>query len=131
MPREALRLGDARAVWDEIRPGLEAVKAKSHAPWRPEDVYAALLAGRAFLYLGEPGFVIVEPKEDPFTGEGELLVWIAYSREVGAVERFQEAVDDLARTHGFTKLTLWSDRPGWEKTPGWQQVSAIYERRLA
>lgn len=128
---DTLQPADVRTCWeDTVLPGLWAVKAKTAAPWRPEDVYVSLVIGVAHLYVGEPGFVIVQPKVDPFTGEPELLVWVAYSVEQDSVERFQAAVDDIARQGGFTKLTMWSNRPGWQKVEGWTQVSAVYERRL-
>lgn len=121
---------DIREVWEQVLPGLTHVKTKTKARWRPEDVYVSCVVGTAYLYLGEPGFVVVQPKEDPFTGERELLVWIAYSNAQGSVATFQAAVDALALDHGFTKLTMWSNRPGWERVPGWEAVSMVYERRL-
>ena len=129
--RATLNPADVRTCWEDVvLPGLWAVKAKTGAHWRPEDVYVALVTRVAYLYVGEPGFVIVQPKEDPFTGEPELLVWVAYSQDQESVERFQPAVDEVARMNGFTKLTMWSDRPGWQKVSGWKQISAVYERRL-
>jgi len=128
---DQLHPADVRTCWEQdVLPGLHWVKAKTNAPWRPEDVYVSLVTGVAHLYLGESGFVIVQPKADIFTGEPELLVWVAYSRDLNSVPRFQAAVDNLAREGGFTKLTMWSNRPGWQKAEGWTQVSAIYERRL-
>lgn len=130
MTTSHLEQADIRAVWDTVRPGLERVKAKINAPWRVEDVYVACVVGTAHLYLGAPGFVVVQPKTDPFTQEQELLVWIAYSEEQDSVSRFQEAVDALALDHGFSKLTMWSNRPGWERNDGWTQIAAVYERHV-
>lgn len=127
---DTLVLKDIREVWDEIRPGLEHVRQKTEAPWRAEDVYSTCLVGQASLYVGETGFVVVQAKVDPFTGEPELFIWVAYAEGQGNIERFQDAVDELARDHEFTKLTMWSRRPGFERVPGWQQVAAVYERRL-
>ena len=127
---DTLEQADIRDVWDEVKFGLERTKEKSNATWRIEDVYAACLVGKAFLYVGEPGFVIVQPKEDPITGEPELLVWVAFSCEHHSVERFQTAVDNLGKDHGFKKLVMQSSRPGWDKTPGWTAVSVNYERVL-
>lgn len=119
-----------REVWDEVKPGLEATKQKISAPWRVEDVYSACLVGQAFLYLGAPGFVIVQPQENRLSGEPELLVWVAFSREQHSVERFQAAVDHVAVTGGFKTLVMWSNRPGWDKVPGWSKVATVYQRRL-
>lgn len=127
---DTLVLKDIREVWDEIKPGLEHVRQKTEAPWRIEDVYATCVVGQASLYVGETGFVVVQPKNDPFTGEPELFIWVAYAEGQGNVERFQSAVDELARDHEFKKLTMWSTRSGWAKHTGWKQVAAVYERRL-
>jgi len=127
---DTLVLKDIREVWDEIRPGLEQVRQKTEAPWRAEDVYASCVVGAAFLYAGEPGFVICQPDQNKLTGQGELLVWVAFSVDRDSVERFQPAVDALARENGFSKLTMWSNRPGWQKHHGWKQVAAVYERTL-
>lgn len=125
-----LTLVDIRDVWDDIRPGLERTKSKIGAPWRPEDVYAACLSGTACLYTGETGFVVAQPKADPFNGKPELFIWIAFASGDGNIERFQEAVDDLAKDHDFTKLTMWTNRPGFDRVPGWTQIAAVYERTL-
>ena len=127
---DTLVLKDVREVWDEIRPGLEQTRLKTEAPWRAEDIYASCVVGAAFVYVGETGFIIVQPKHDPFTGEPELFIWVAYAEGQGNIERFQAAVDELARDHEFTKLTMWSNRSGFEKVPGWTQVAAVYERVL-
>jgi len=126
----SLTPANIRVVWDQVKPGLELTQQKINAPWRIEDVYSACLVGQAFLYLGDPGFVIVQPQEDRLSGIPELLVWVAFSREQHSVERFQAAVDTIARDGGFKKLVMWSNRPGWAKVPGWSEVARVYERRL-
>lgn len=125
-----LSLANIRDCWDDILPGLRAVKAKTEAPWRPEDIYAACVAGRAFLYRAEPGFVVVQPDTDKLTGEKHLLVWVAYATGQGNIAAFQDEIDDLGREHGFNKLVLWSKRPGWAKIPGWTLTAQVYERAL-
>jgi hypothetical protein len=127
---DSLALANIREAWGEIRPGLEHVRQRTEAPWRVEDVYAACLVGQAFLYVGEPGFIVVQPQEDKLSGEPELLVWVAYSSDHGSVDRFQPAVDALARDKGFKKLVMWSTRPGWEKNDGWKAVATVYERAV-
>lgn len=127
---DTLTLVDARSVWEQVRPGLEHVKLKVGAPWRPEDIYAACIAGEAFLYQGESGFLVVQPKTNPFNGTPELLVWVAFAEGEGNIARFQESVDELAREHKFSRLTMWSNRPGFVRVPGWTQVAIVYEREL-
>lgn len=121
---------DVRVVWDDIRPGLEHTRLKAGALWRPEDVYAACVSGAAALYVGEPGFVVVQRRVNALTGVPELLVWIAYSRAPGSIESFQPAVDALAREHGFSRLSMWSNRRGFERVPGWHKVASVFEREV-
>lgn len=125
---DQLTLVDVRDVWDEVRLGLDYTKNKIDAPWRPEDIYAACLSGTAYLYTGETGFVVVQPKTDPFSGAPELFVWVAFARGDKNIERFQESVDALATDHGYSKLTMWTNRQGFERVPGWVQVATVYER---
>lgn len=128
---ETLTLQDIRDVWDDVRPGLEWTKQKVGAPWRPEDIYAACIAGKAFLYSGETGYVVVQPKSDPFNGKAEMFVWVAYANEgQDNIERFQSSVDALAAQFEFDKMTMWSNRPGFQRVPGWTQVAVVYERQL-
>lgn len=121
---------DVRDVWDDIRPGIESTKKKIGAPWRPEDIYAACIANRAFIYTGETGFIVVQPGHNAFNGKAEMFIWIAYAEGEGNIDRFQAAVDDLADDHGFDTMTMWSCRPGFERVPGWKAVATVYEREL-
>ena len=127
---EHLALADIREVWEAILPGLLTVKAKTEAPWRPEDIYAACVSGQAHLYQGDTGFIVVQPDRNKLTGAPELLVWVAYAQGSGNIDRFQAEVDDLAREHGFATLTMQSNRPGWDRAAGWKPVAMLYERRL-
>lgn len=125
-----LTLTNIREVWDQVRPGLEYVKDKVKAPWRPEDIYAACASETAALYLGDTGFIVVQPKTCPFTGKPELLIWVAYAKGSGNIEQFQEVIDDLAEEHGFKKLTMWTTRPGFARIAGWKELATVYERDL-
>jgi len=125
-----LELVDVRDCWEEIRAGVEATRVKTGAAWRPEDVYSACVAGRAFVYIGETGFLVVKPEQNTYNGKGEMFIWIAYAEGEKNIERFQSAVDDLADDHGFDKMTMWSCRPGFDRIPGWKAVATVYEREL-
>lgn len=125
-----LSLANIRDCWEDILPGLWQVKAKTQAPWRPEDIYAACVSGQACLYRADPGFIVVQADKDRLTGEPQLLVWVAYAEGEGNIEQFQEEVDDLAREHEYRKLVMWSNRPGWAKVPGWTLAAQVYERKL-
>ena len=125
-----LILQDVRDVWDEIRPGLDHTQRKIGAPWRPEDVYSACVAGRAFVYTGEPGFIVVQPQNNAITGKPELFLWVAYARGQDNIATFQDQVDEIAIEHGFDRIVMWSNRPGFEKVPGWEAVATVFQREL-
>jgi len=74
---------DIRAVWDEVRPGLEAIKAEwpDSNTWRPEDVYAMVVNNEAILYQTEDGFAVCTIDIDRWTGRRDLFIWLAYSPE--------------------------------------------------
>lgn len=125
-----LVLMDIRDIWEEILPGLEAVKKKINAQWRPVDVYAACVAGRAFIYTGEPGFIVVQQQSNLITGKPEMFLWVAYARGQDSIATFQGQVDEIAIEHGFDRIVMWSNRAGFEKVPGWDIVASVFERRL-
>ena len=119
-----------RDHWDRIRPGVECVIRLSNADYRAEDVYSACVQGLAVLYVDEPGFVILAPQVNVFTGRRELLVWIAYATGGDAIKRYQPEIDALARREGFDALVCWSNRRGFGDVPGWRKVATVYERSV-
>jgi hypothetical protein len=123
-----LVLQDIREVWDAVRPGLEHTRRKIGAPWRPEDVYAACVAGRAYLYSCDEGFIVVQSQINAFNGRPEMFLWVAYARGQDNIETFQDQVDEIAIEHGFDRIVMWSNRPGFQKSAGWNAVCTVYER---
>lgn len=125
-----LVLQDIRDCWEEIYPGLDHTRRKIGAPWRPEDVYAACVAGRAHVYACDEGFIVVQPQINAFNGRPEMFLWVAYARGQGNIDAFQDQVDELAEEHGFGRIVMWSNRPGFQKSAGWNAVATVYERVL-
>ena len=125
-----LVLQDVRDVWDEIRPGLDHTQRKINAPWRPEDVYAACVAGKAYVYINDHGFIVVQPQTNAFDGRHELFLWVAYARGQNNIATFQDQVDEIAIEHGFDRIVMWSNRAGFEKVPGWDCIANVYQRDL-
>jgi hypothetical protein len=125
-----LEPANIRECWESIRGGVQCVIALSKADYRPEDVYAACVQGLAFLYVDEPGFVILAPQVNVFTGRRELLVWIAYAEGQGNIEAYQPQIDAIAQREGFATLTCWTARRGFAKVPGWREVATVYERSV-
>jgi hypothetical protein len=102
--------------------------------WRPEDVYAEVVNGNAWLYTAPEGFIIFQPQREPYSGDRVLLVWIVWGEGARLLEKYNDDVEALARFHGFDMITFWSPRPGLERVPqrlpGWEKQTVIFQRRL-
>lgn len=125
-----LEPADIRACWETVKPGIDAVIACSKADYRAEDVYAACVQGLAFLYVDEPGFVVLAPQVNTFTGRRELLVWLAFAEGRGNIAAYQPQIDAIAQREGFGTLTCWTARAGFARVPGWREVGMVYERSV-
>ncbi len=101
---------ELRTVWDEVRKGLEAIRAKGHTEWLPEDIYCDCYEQRAMLWLVGQGFMVLQPNGK------ELHIWAAYSSNHQDVLDGLEAVKEMAKKGGCNKLTFSSVRKGWEKS---------------
>ena len=97
----------------------------------PEDVYAAIKGGSAFLFVigADDGFVIVQ-RTQSFDGP-RLFVWIVWGPRLLAPQRIalEAELDQLATSIGVRKLRMHSPRKGWERV-GWQAIETIYEREV-
>jgi len=118
-------LCDIRQVWDAIKPFVEEIQGLG-MDWKPEDVYAQCLMGRAFCYTCKDGFVIVQPQENPYTLDKELFVWLCYSMADDGLETYREDIALIAKSIHATSIIFRSPREGFRrvaKQNGWQCVS--------
>lgn len=111
---------ELQAAWLLARDGLEEVRRKAKASWLAEQVFAAIVAGRATLHIGYlhgeyAGAVVLAQNVDPFNGEKSLLVWALYTCAREALYRGLEDVKAIARQHGIGKIIFHSPRRGWER----------------
>jgi len=75
---------DIRDNWDWVKPGIEEIlKDSSHLTFRPEDVYAECISGRAALYVTPIGFAVVTVSVDEYTKERRLFIWLAWVKDRG------------------------------------------------
>jgi hypothetical protein len=134
-----LQLADIRREWDRLKPHIERLHARIKPEWRPEDVFAECAHQKAFLYLSEEGFLIVQPITDAYSLEQYMHVWIGLSYDgrigEGMALRYSKELEELARANGYRRITFESPRAGWlrrlKPLSGWGVRSVIYERRLA
>lgn len=111
---------DLRQLWPLIVEQIRDVKAQCNELWLVEDVWAALLAQRATLYVGvkdeaRVGFLISEVQWDAFATRPVLNIWIAVGPTLFA-EHGAEVIDFMkatAREQGAIKVRMSSPRKGW------------------
>lgn len=126
---------ELRAHWPVISPALDSVIEATSPDWIKEDVYARIKSGQAIVnliyHLGvyQALFVLSEDREE-FSGKSSLHIWIAHNGDNPAAYDFGlDAIKQIARNGGASRLTLESPRRGWAKR--FRLVSATYEVPLA
>lgn len=124
----ALTETDVRIAWDSIRHGLDQVRTQMHADWRPEDVYALCLWGKASLYTAPEGFVVLVRMQNEFTSEPYLYVMAAHGDGM-VQEKYWPQIEHMARQAGCAYVECLSPRRGFERT-GWTVEHVCYRRRL-
>jgi hypothetical protein len=127
-----LQLQDIRWVWESIKPAIVELKDKWQFDWRPEDVYAQCLIGKAFCYTCDDGFVIVKPMENQYTLAKELFVWVCYSEAKDGITEYYTDICAIAKEVYATTLIFESPREGFKrvaKANHWQTMTT-YKLRV-
>lgn len=116
--------------WDFIKNGLCDLKSQFDLDWIPEDIYAALKAQGADLFLiknrdRQLGFFVAYPIIAQFSGTKLYFIWVfwtieAKTRRIGeyAVENRSRVLDLLkkrAKDLGCAEIRFASPRRGFEK----------------
>jgi glycine/D-amino acid oxidase-like deaminating enzyme len=123
-------------VWGWVRNGLLACVAKAGGHYLPEDVYAAIKTGGAFLFAVEwrgddVGFVVLEQQRDP---DGPVLFVFAAWFEPGAgvvcESEFVMALESKAREIGARRMRMQSARKGWDRRKFFKPVATLFEVEL-
>jgi hypothetical protein len=123
--------------WDRVRAGLVLLKERSVEDWLPEDVYMAIKAQNAALYVAEDaggyrGFLILQIL--PMFHSQRLHVWCAYSAtDTPMLRLFLGALKDIATQHGIKKITFNSPRDEWEvvvKRGGFKATYTTYQLEI-
>ena len=121
-----LILQDIRLVWDAIQPNIAKLQKDHDFSWRPEDIYAQCLMGRAFCYVCKDGFLIVKPQENQFTLAKELYVWICYSVATDGMIEYRLDINELAKDIYATSIIFESPREGFKhlaKNHRWRSMT--------
>lgn len=125
--RNLIVSSDLRRDWPSVRQGLEKVKEHTSENWLPEDVYFALKANQATLYIEKDGggFVVLR-QEQHFDGTA-IHIWCAYSKSLKKLPVYIEEIRHMARSVGAKRITLSSKRD-WSKY--FRPTMTLYEEIL-
>lgn len=109
---------DIQSVYPTIEPFLKELSDKTGADWIPADVYMLLKNGACELWLTTDGeqiaFLVLEERNDLFSGSQELFVWVGYSTFKQTLRA--ETVDFLMTEMSYRNcrnLTFCTVRPGF------------------
>ena len=112
MMLEQVHILNLSKVWHQVRPGIEEIldclnKECMMEFWTVEDVYTSIRTNNSVLLLGEEGFVIVQIRNDIYTGVRQFFVWMGYSffpdREI--MEIVQGFLENLAKTWEYRVIS--------------------------
>lgn len=129
MPPE---ITDIRSCWEQVRPGLEEIRRKCDAEWRPEDVYAKCVAGEWTLFSeeGVDGFLILCKYTGEYRGDLRLFVECAYYRgEEDPFAVYEPFVFELAGRIGARRVEFRSPRLGFRRK-GWVVADVTYFKEV-
>lgn len=121
---------DIREVWDSIEPKIKSIKNRYKHDWRTEDVYAACLTGKSFIYVHDDNFIIVHDRINEYTLKTELFVWLVWSNGQDSLDEYFDDVCAIAKSVKAEKIKFSTQRKGYEKhakSKGWKLESIIYE----
>jgi hypothetical protein len=118
---------DLHSVWDFVDDGLEIVRQRTRESWIPEDVYYAIKAGLAQLFMIPDGFVVLQNNRDQWTNEPILHIWITYhSKTDDMADDFHSNLRKIADNVGAKSITFSSPRR-WERRSGAKVKTVVYE----
>jgi len=126
-----LKVVDVRFAWDEALPMVQAVKEKCKADWRCEDVYASCLSGQSVMYMPQEtnsGVLVASIEINKHTLKRYLFIWVCFSKEHDAQERYSSFLEDLARENDCEYIEMESPRAGFVRSREWEALSTRYRK---
>ena len=136
-PKDEPVIGDIREDWDRVRVGVEAIlQAHPQLSFRPEDVYAEVVAGHAVYWKAPEGFVVTSIEVDRFTPKKTLLIWLAWSEQQGQrnVLKYQDFFEKVAVEIGAEAVEVRTTVRQMEDIlidHGWEIDQVVYRYRLS
>ena len=116
-------------VWQWVRKGLDDIRERCAESWTTGDVYNALMAGQAVLYIAgqEDGFMVCRKQVDSV---GPILfVWALWGDMQDEQDKHFAFADELARSIGADRIRMESPRKGWARY--FKVKTMVYEREVS
>ena len=103
--------------WGFVEPGICKILERCNTQtFTPRDIYRHLNQGRAFLFVREEGFVVLEKCQEPLSTEPYLNVWLMWFRP-GEAEKLETELiawlDQMRDTHRCLWWEFSSPREAW------------------
>jgi hypothetical protein len=127
-----IRPANLRQDWPWVRLLIQRVIDKTGEPWWPEDVYAAVSAGRALMWVCDepPGVMVAYPDRAVWTQEPTLHIWVMACDDMAMLTaEGYKVLHETAHKLGARMLTMDSPREGWQRK-GWRVAKYKYEREV-
>jgi len=124
---------DVREVWEAAEPMISALLEKTPQDSRPVDVYTACFNNNATMFMpdnDDSGLLVVSVKENQFTGEIYLFVWMAYHKDSNAQERYSAEIEDIAYKHRCAYIEFESRRRGFQRRGDWETMNTTFRKRI-
>lgn len=124
---------DIREVWDDVGPGIAEALRRGGSDYRPEDIYAACVAGRAWCYSPDesPQSSAILAIGSDLTGKQFLEIICSYSPDHDVQGLYLHQFEELAREAGIEIMRFYSARKAWQRNKDWTSFQTEYRRRVA
>ena len=130
-------LSNIRDEWHWVKGGIEEILSLDpNLTYRPEDIYASVLAGNSHLWTHPDFFVVTTIEHDVFNNQNTLLIWLSWSvaRGKGNAAQHFKFFEDAAKQCGCHHIQVRTPhkRVGdyIEQELGWPCIDRIYGKDL-
>jgi hypothetical protein len=109
---------DLSGCWEFVEEGLKVIRSKGDDWWQPQDVRRHLRENKAFLFIRDEGFVVLErcvhPNSEPY-----INVWLMFFKPNAGMPLRDWLVEWLDKVTADAKCERWyfsSPREEWAAT---------------
>ena len=127
-----MRLGNINEDIDILLSGLRAVikkKGDCHR-WDIADILHAILTNNAVFMVDGDDVAVCYTKKLLFADETQLWIWIAYSNDGDAFNKYIDDFKELATKFGCKSIGFSSNRDGYRKSSLFEYCESEYRVTL-